>query len=321
MKVVWITWEKQRRNHGISSAIKAELVELISTKKRLIRYVELTLKTIDVIRAKKPDVVIAQNPSIVLAFIIVIMKRIFNFKAVIDAHNSGIYPREGNFVLLNFIAKYLQKNADVTIVTNHNLLDHVIENGGNGFILPDKIPTPKPQKIHLEGLRKIVFICTFSSDEPYLAVIEAGKLLTNEFIIYITGNYHGKLNPNIIIPKQIKLTGYLPENEYWNLLYSADVIMDLTTRENCLVCGAYEGLSLEKPLILSNTNINKEYFNLGCIYVDSDSNSIFKGIVESSEKIDLNIQNIKLLKNKLEQSWNVQIRNLLDQIVLHTDKS
>lgn len=321
MRIVWITWEKQRRNAGIAAAINAELFELLSEKNRFVRYIELTRLTIDVIKINKPDAVIAQNPSIVLAMLIVLMKRIFKYKAIIDAHNSGIFPAEGKFIIANLLAKYLQRNADLTIVTNHNLLDYVIGNGGNGFILPDKIPTPKPQKTLLEGLKKIVFICTFSCDEPYLSVIESGKLLSSEYRIYITGKYKGKLKPDIKLPDQIKLTGYLPENEYWNLLYSADVIMDLTTREDCLVCGAYEGLALEKPLILSNTKVNKEFFDSGCVYVDSNSNSILDGIHKSFDNIDNNLRSIKLLKNRLEKNWNARIRDLLIQIGLSSCKS
>jgi len=51
----------------------------------------------------------------------------------------------------------------------------------------------------------------------------------------------------------LTLTAFIDDNAYVTLLYSCDLIVDLTTREDCLVCGAYESVSAEKPLLLSDT--------------------------------------------------------------------
>lgn len=318
MKIIWITWERQRRNEGISSGIGAKLYELISDKKGINRYYDLSKETIKIIRNEKPDIVVAQNPSIVLATLIVIFKKTFRYKAIVDAHNSGIFPCESQSPILNVISKLLQKKACLTIVTNKNLCRHVEQNGGKGFVLPDRIPViSNVKQINLDGDRKIVFICSYSSDEPYLEVINAAIKLGNEYRIYFTGNYKGKIDADTL-PANVVLLGFLPEDIYLATLNSADAIMDLTTRENCLVCGAYEGISLNKPMILSNTQINLEFFNIGCVYVNADSESIKNGILQCfSNYVDYQLGVIEL-KNNLESEWEHKKNLLVNEMLLLT---
>ena len=58
------------------------------------------------------------------------------------------------------------------------------------------------------------------------------------------------------------------KDEYVSMLYSVDATIDLTNRENCLVCGAYESVAAGKPMILSKTQALMEYFNKGAVYVE-----------------------------------------------------
>lgn len=317
MKKIWITWEKQRRNEGISSGIDAELFELRSSRKGLLRYYELTGITYGIIRKSAPDIIFAQNPSIVLALFVVLCSRLFRYRAIIDAHNSGIFPYDSRYALLNLLSRYIQRHAYMTIVTNSNLCQHVEENGGKGFVLPDHIPTPpEPERKVLEGDKKIVVICTYSSDEPYMEVINAAKHLGSEYKIYYTGNYNGKVDP-ATLPGNVVLLGYLSEKAYWDTLYSADAIMDLTTRENCLVCGAYEGISLNKPLILSNTAVNRDFFHRGCVYVDADYQSIRDGILECFSHHQEYQNQIVTLKKELQEEWEQKRLELLRELVIH----
>lgn len=314
MKIIWITWEKQRRNEGLSIGVGAKLYELISDKNRFFRYLDLAKLTFKIICETRPNTVVAQNPSMVLSLLIVMNKRIFKYKAIIDAHNSGIFPYESRSKILNVLAKFIQRKACLTVVTNKNLCLNVESNGGRGFILPDRIPIPpNPKQILLEGDMKIVFICTYSSDEPYMEVIKAAKYLGDEYKIYVTGNSKGKVDLETL-PGNVILLGYLSEEAYWDTLNSVDAIMDLTTRDDCLVCGAYEGVSLKKPLILSNTSINRDFFDIGCVYVDSNYQSIRDGILECFSKYREHQNQIVFLKNKLEEGWEQKRLEFLKEL-------
>lgn len=305
MHGIWITWEKQRRNEGLSTALGWPLYEITHSGSRIKRYVYSITKTVILIREEKPRVVVAQNPSIILAFLVIILRCIFKYKAIIDAHNSGIYPMEGKNASMMVISRWLQRQADLTIVTNSQLKTFVESNGGRSFVLPDRLPdVPKTRRFPMQGRGvNIVFICTFSVDEPFQEVFHAARSLPEHVKIYVTGRYKGKVDEGTL-PQNILLLGFVPDDQFWALLFTADIIMDLTLREGCLVCGAYEGVALGKPLILSDTMILRSYFTKGCVYVAPTATSIASGIMEAIDQRDQLSKESRELKNILTQSWD-----------------
>jgi hypothetical protein len=315
MHGIWISWEKHRRNKGISSALGFDLYEVVCYKKsKIYRYVISIFRTFKIILVIKPQVVIVQNPSMVLVFFILLLKKFFNNKVIVDAHNSGIFPYEGKSKLCMHISKYFQKHADLTIVTNDNLKLIVENNQGKAFVLPDRIPEiPNVSLTRLDGKINIIFICTFNVDEPYLEVINAVNCIPEFIYIYVTGKYEGKINDNMQ-NKNIILLGYITEDKYWSYLLSADIIMDLTLRENCLVCGAYEGIAVKKPLILSDTQVTRSYFNKGCIFIKPNATSITSGIMLAIERMNQLSEEICQLKFQLTADWNKKLHNLKEYI-------
>jgi len=310
MNGIWITWENQRRNKGISRALGWKFYEIISYKSAAYRYLLSSIETVLVIQKEKPQIVAAQNPSMVLAILVILLRNILGYKVIIDAHNSGIFPLEGRSQLLMFFSKLLQRHADLTLVTNERLKSVVESNRGKAFVLPDKIPDiPAVGVFPLEGNINIAYICTFSEDEPYKEAIKVSGMLPEDVLIYFTGKYEGKIDIDSI-PSNAKLLGFVPEQEYWSLLSSVDFVMDLTTREGCLVCGAYEGIALSKPLILSDTEALKSYFNMGCIYVAPRADSIAYGIRKAIAKHNDLLSDIERLKVSLRTDWNNKLFHL-----------
>ncbi len=304
MKGIWITWEIQRRNKGISAALKWPLYEITCSGPRWRRYLYCVAKTIQVILKERPRVIVAQNPSILLAILVVLMKKVFGYRAVVDAHNSGIYPLEGESKAVMYVSRWLQRHADLTIVTNDHLRCGVEANRGRGVVLPDRLPdVPEIRPYPLTGRVNLAYICTYNTDEPFMEVFQAARSLPGDVVIYVTGRYNGKIDRSTV-PDNVKLLGFVPDHEFWSLLSSVDFIIDLTFRENCLVCGAYEAVALEKPLVLSGTKALRSYFSKGCIYVSPSSDSILNGILEAIEKKEALCRDILKLKEELQGSWS-----------------
>lgn len=226
-----------------------------------------------------------QNPSLVLSLFVVLLKQSAGFKVCIDAHNAGIFPNEGRSRALGAIARWIQRGADLTIVTNEGLRKHVECNGGRAFILQDKIPSiPLRQEINLKGKFNILFICTFASDEPYGVVFSAFQQISKDVCLYVTGNYRKRNIYPSSLPDNIILMGFIPEDEYVTMLNSVDATMILTDREDCLVCGGYESLSVGKPMILSETKALIEYFNGSAVYSKNTSDGIKRAVVDLMER-------------------------------------
>lgn len=274
----WITWEIQTRNRSMAENLEIPLYELISNKGRILRYLSLGIKTLSIMRRYK--IIFVQNPSIVLSFIASIIKFFSKKQLIVDAHNSGVFPLEGRNRFLNAITRFICRTADSVIVTNNSLAKQVSSWGGNPIVLPDPLPNFNDTLTSKEyNERFIFFICTWASDEPYQEVIQAAKLIPEDVKIFITGNYNKVKKQLPDLPENVKLLGFIDEAQYLFFLSKASASMDLTTRDNCLVCGAYESASLQTPCIISDTNINREVFNQGFVYTQNNKSSIASAIL------------------------------------------
>lgn len=318
VRKIWITWENQRRNREISKAIDSTLYELshiADIEGRLRKYVNGIRETWNIYRRERPTVVFCQNPSLVLALFTVIVKRFFQFNVVVDAHNAGIFPAEGRSLLLRRLSAFIQRSADLTIVTNDALKRHVEANGGRGFVLQDKIPEiPTMTPVKLKGDINLLFICTYAEDEPYEAVFEAARRIDQKVCIYVTGNYRKRNIDPSLLPENVVLLGHVPEKQYLEMLNSVDATIDLTTRENCLVCGAYETVAVERPMILSDTMALRGYFSLGAVYADNTIDGFVGAINEFVGKKALLAEGVKQLKAKRQTEWVDRKSHLLELI-------
>jgi glycosyltransferase involved in cell wall biosynthesis len=298
---IWITWEIQRRNYTLSRALKAELFQFNFNMNRFLRYPLCLFKTLFIFLKQKPKLIFVQNPSIVLALFAVQYGALFRLPIIVDAHNAGIYPCNGAIQWANMVTAYLMRHAAHTIVTNSTLADYVMSKGGRPLVIPDPVPEfDYPIKSRkLQGRFNILFVCSWASDEPFYEVMRAAELVGKDVYIYFTGKSGGKESKyGAPLPDNVVLTGFLSEDNFIELMYSSDIVLDLTTREDCLVCGAYEALSLEKPMIISNSKALKDFFHKGAIYTDNTSADLAMRINEAVASIDYLHEEIKDLKKE-----------------------
>jgi glycosyltransferase involved in cell wall biosynthesis len=129
--------------------------------------------------------------------------------------------------------------------------------------------------------RSALLICSFNSDEPYEAAFEAFSSLHREgYILYVSGNYK-KIRTDLSRFPGVRFLGFLPTDEYYAYLLSVSVVLDLTTLDDCLVCGAYEALAAEKPLVVSNTAALSEYFGDAVVLTNNTSDAIRESVLEA----------------------------------------
>jgi glycosyltransferase involved in cell wall biosynthesis len=315
--MIWIAWEIQRRNIELVKSFGGiRLFQLDINTGRLKRYILLGAKTLKIIFSERPEILFVQNPSIVLTILVLVLKNVFRYSVVVDMHTKYIKFNRLMAIVSDNLEAYALKKADLTIVTNEEILRDLKETNVRGCVLPDKVPDLliKPTK-KLKGKANIVFVCTFSSDEPVDEVIEAATLIAPDKIIYITGNIKN-VNKTIVdaAPPNIVFTGFLSEEDYVQLLCSADIMLVLTTEENCLVCGAYEAVSIAKPLITSDTKVLREYFDMGTLYTDNTSGDIAEKINQGLDNNEQLIEEMKTLKRQKEKSWEEQKNTALNVI-------
>lgn len=304
--IVWIAWEEHRRTKEICSFLGIEPVILTTRLNRPIKYPVLIFKTLRICFKKRPKVLIVQNPSIILTLVACVLKKIMGYRLVVDAHNEGLVPFRGILQKVPFLYRWFQRTADLTLVTNRELAQAVEKNKGRAFVLPDRIPEPYPYpgRPSLKGKRKILYICTFAPDEPYLEVIKSANFLPAEVVINFTGNFK-KLPEHVhkCISENVHFLGYLSESDYWEAIKGADLVMDLTFMENCLVCGAYEAVAVGIPLVLSNTRVLKAFFHRGALFTSNCGSEIATTILKGLNNITKLRFEIRELRKELRSNW------------------
>jgi glycosyltransferase involved in cell wall biosynthesis len=200
------------------------------------------------------------------------------------------------------------------------LENQVSEYRGVPFVLPDPIPS----EIHAShdvkehnGSRYVVFICTWASDEPYDQVIKAASQIKTENVsVRITGKPPEGIR-NSKLGDRVYLEGFVSESKYIKLISNAALVIDLTTRTDCLVCGAYEAAAVGTPCLLSSNKCSEELFFKGYLFTDNDASSIAEKIDEGLEiqkELALDIISFRkeykqLFKFKLEKLKEIIISN------------
>ena len=281
---IWITWEHQLRNKSLASKLGVTLhsIEVHRSKPR--RYLASVTKTLQILRKTRPRVVIAQNPSVVLTCVLTLLRPLYRYALVCDAHFGGVVAYNRN-PILQWLLDSCNRRADLVIVTNDGHAEHILRIGGEPFICEDPLPELSQYAAgHASEDKSVLFICSFDVDEPYRTVFEAADELMREgFTLSVSGD-HTKV---AIDPKQhqsVRFLGFCPENEFYEQLFRSQVVVDLTTQENCLLCGAYEAMAAEKPLVTSDTKTLRDYFTHGTVYTIHTKESIASAIRKAYEQ-------------------------------------
>jgi glycosyltransferase involved in cell wall biosynthesis len=193
--------------------------------------------------------------------------------------------------------------VDLVIVTNLEHAKKIQEIGGEVIVCEDPLPDIGKYYAEEEHGKKIVFyICSFDIDEPYEEAFKAAEMLYDDnYTFMVSGNFRkAGIDPKSY--PHIQFLGYVTEDEYYNKLFKSSVVIDLTENDNCLLCGAYEAMSAEKPLVTSDTEALRKYFNRGTLFTKHEKNSIASSIKKA-------YQNRTFQREEI-QAWKQYIVNI-----------
>src|SRR5687767_7871064 len=85
---VWVTWERQRRSIEMARALGVPLHMIEGGRNRAWRYVSVISRTLAMLARERPQVVFAQNPSVVLAVLVCALRPLFGYRVVVDRHSN-----------------------------------------------------------------------------------------------------------------------------------------------------------------------------------------------------------------------------------------
>ena len=319
MKIVFISWYPScRRSDALAKALGgvSYLIHYFTFKQPLqapFKYILQARDTFRYLRRDRPQYVLVASPPVFAALAVWLYCKASGARYVIDAH-TGVFD-DPRWTWLSSFSRFLSRGAVATIVTNAFLQQKVVSWGARPIIIGDvpvEFPLMKP--VELGAGFHVVVINTFSSDEPLDEILAAAKRLP-EVHFHITGNpKHARNRWTESLPANVRLTGWLSDEEYAGLLVGADTVMCLTTHDHTMQRGAYEAMALGKPLITSHWGLLRETFYYGTIHVDNTANEIASAVVRAiGERRDLMTGMQRLRRERLD-AFAVNLKTLQETL-------
>jgi glycosyltransferase involved in cell wall biosynthesis len=283
---VFVSWAKLRRADTIAEKLGIESITVrwLHGRKSLLlaaaRYAIQWLHTILLLAWRRPRVVFVTSPPIFAASAVHLYALVFRARFVIDFH-SGCFIEE-HWRRWDRLQRFLARRAALNLVHNRDNARAIEAWGAPHVVLPSIPPAIEAPAAAGEapsrGRPLAVYICSFKVDEPVDALLEAARGLPDvDFAV------SGRAPPDIAprLPGNVRLTGFLGEEEYNRLLAGADVIIALTTRTDTLLYGAQEAIALHKPLVLSRTPTLEAYFPDGTVFAENAPDALREAVREA----------------------------------------
>src|SRR5690606_37416736 len=114
-RVDWISWQYHRRTENIAAYYGIPVKVIKSEARGVARYVGSSLMTLRHLYARRPDVLIVQNPSLVLTLLAVLARPLFRYRLIVDAHNEAVQPFINTGSTVIRLSRWLLRRADLTI--------------------------------------------------------------------------------------------------------------------------------------------------------------------------------------------------------------
>jgi glycosyltransferase involved in cell wall biosynthesis len=307
-----IAWKKlSRRSELLAKALNTELWFFPG----YLPYAKATFKTLFRALHQKPRIVIVQLPQGPLLLEALFLRNLTGCRVVADVHTGFLLSSDWKGLLLNAPFVNLLHYADFIVAHNETELNLIPQNAKDKTIVVldpwHYISTGAAKKVNARD-PYVVFPASFASDEPLQEVINAINRSSINVKMYITGNWKRKPNLKKQESRRIKFTGYLPNEEFSNLIANATGIVTGTTREYTSLMSGWEAIAYNKPLAVTNTRTLKGMFQNYAIFYDwKDTKSIshaIKKILSTKPKEgayetlkESTVTGVELFRKKLEE--------------------
>jgi glycosyltransferase involved in cell wall biosynthesis len=311
---LFISWVPHaRRSNALAEALNAEAVFIWYFRKKslpraALRYLRSTLTTIRLLMRRKPGLLICMNQPIFLVVTAHIYSKLTGAKLVIDHHAGAFNLSIG--AMTRGLLKRAVRHADLNINASPQHAPIIESWGGRAQVIttiPFNFPEVPPRRFEKPT---VVFVCTFSSDEPVASVLAAAEQ-TPHVDFLVTGNLN-YADAELVkkAPANLSFTGFLPDEDYVATLAGSIAVMVLTTRDATLQRGAYEAMSLGRPVITSDWPILREAFGGGSVFVDNSPTAIAAAVARVLEDGEELAAGMRQRLDEVRSKWKQDIQRL-----------
>lgn len=283
------------------------------------KYFTQAIETMWILVRDRPRHVICMSPPVPSLVPVWIYCLLFRGNFAIDYHTAAFVLKAQR--ALYFMQAFFARRAAVNILTNSHLAGIVEGWGGKTMLIGDVRVVFDPIEPYpgLTSGFNVTFVSRFSPTEPLDDVYKAAKELKDDGVhLFVTGDLRDASKTDVEnCPENVTLTDFLSVPMFAGLLRDSNAVLCLCTNDNTMQRGAYEAMSVETPLVLSDWPILRETFPIGSVFVPNSVDGIVAGIKEAiANQQELNSQ-VKELKKQRSDRWEktiVQLRSTIKEM-------
>ncbi len=325
-KTVWLSWHNHPRSRSIANLLGLRLIHFSRIESGALRHVLGFIWTLFVLGFVRPQTIFLQNSFLLLLGCVFFKKMCIGIgrKTVIinDCHNKSL-KRQVNgpgSSLFRKVKQWCFNQVDCVIVSNRLMLPHAQALTSCVAILRDPLSPETVLDEFGDGEKSptghILFVCSFENDEPVeaiqLSIAELSELWRIPCIV--TGRFAAqKLGTELSASPFVQCPGFLPYKQYLCLLKRAAVVVVLTTDDDCLVCGGYEALAAERPLVLSDTKVLQQVFGKSAIYTSNQGTAVTCAVRKA---MTMPSSRIVQAKNRFNTEFSLELTEFFKVLVL-----
>lgn len=323
LKQIFISWHYAQRTRQLAKVLDMPVYEKFITSNIVSRHLFSSLWTLWILFTKKPDVVYVQMSFMLLLMTVIYKKMRFNKLIIVaDCHTKSLrrVAKGVGKKLFWKLKEWSFNNTDISMIHNDGMIKDIEKLHKRYIVIPDKIPEIAFEETEKKNEVYCVYVSSFAVDEPFQEILDTAELLGNDITLYWTGKVpKGKLE-SYTIPKNVKFTGYISFEEYYNLLGNANCVLVLTTEEGCLQSGAYEALALRTPIVTSDTKVLREYFGNAALYTTIHAEKISTAIKEAIVEYDTYKSNSEEIYTLRENEFSELLNTLENYVIEDAEK-
>jgi glycosyltransferase involved in cell wall biosynthesis len=306
--LVWGPRDYGQRSRAFAGALGIDVHHVVATRRRgpwiaPAKYLAQAVMTGVLLARHRPTVVLVQSPPTVA----VLCARLYGIatgaRYVVDAHSDAFTSRL--WTRPAWLRRWLTRGALATVVTGEHAAAAIRRDGGRAVVVPN-IPMPLAVPTVLPDLGPgfhVTVVGSFAPDEPLEAIVEAAARLP-DVTFHLTGpSSRAPHRLPAVLPPNLRLTGFLPDDDYLGLLAAGHGVLCLTTRDHTMQNGAAEALAVGTPVVTSRWPLLVSYFDQGTVHVDATANDIARGITELRDRHTELAHGIVALRHQRDADW------------------
>jgi glycosyltransferase involved in cell wall biosynthesis len=207
------------------------------------------------------------------------------------------------------LMKGIYKSCSLNIAHNDHDAERYRTWGARTEVLGTEVyPYEGFEKGHLESGKNVVVIGTFATDEPTAEIVLAARDISDVHFYFTGPKERAEKKIDIKnLPKNITLTDFLPREKFISLVKAADAALCLVTTDNTMQMGAWEAMSCDTPVILSDWQLLRSTFPKGAVFVRNTKQSIQEGVIRFFKNKYTLKNDIIQLKMEKKILWDKEI--------------